>query len=407
MGRQLLQFAEPIADSHNPYESRFNQTQSIFTALLAAASTVLGISVCSIALTYTGAYPVNIFVVLGVIVFLPLGTLLLTLLSAMLRAARSNRTPGFTSTTYLQAMTRRLDHDLADYFVEHAWRYADIIYWSVQRDMQLISLAFLTSAAITFLLLITFSDIAFGWSSTLNIAPQQVHGFTQALSFMWADLLPLAHPSADLVVDSRFYRMSPDNNPERLGLWWPFIAMCILVWGFLPRLLMFFFCRYKVRRTLEQTLLNHPQVTALTDLLNASKISFDSEVAVQTDSNQHASAPLKSSSTDSMNIISWNLANPAGIQAGYGDSSRQIDAVFEQLSMPTEQITIQVKGWEPPLLEFNDFVELLRAHAGRSCSIVVELISLPDLMLDDDAIGAWRATVGKLRDPETYVQVPR
>ena len=69
-------------------------------------------------------------------------------------------------------------------------------------------------------------------------------------------------------------------------------------------------------------------------------------------------------------------------------------------------LVFRTKGWEPPLLEFNDFLEaLIRLHP--TITIVIQPLALPGSALTSDELTAWRSTIAKLGTSQIYVAEPQ
>ncbi len=92
---------------------------------------------------------------------------------------------------------------------------------------------------------------------------------------------------------------------------------------------------------------------------------------------------------------------------------RQLGSARNQTSERGD-VLILVKGWEPPLLEFIDFVKSLRGHlAGDRAEIVV----LPVGLDSDSHVGLhaaspaqiklWRDKLARLGDPSLRVAANR
>ena len=75
----------------------------------------------------------------------------------------------------------------------------------------------------------------------------------------------MASPDLALVEMSRYYRLEDQRaiDVARLGAWWPFVLMCVLVWGLLPRLVFAGVAQWRQRAAERVFLREHPEVTAL------------------------------------------------------------------------------------------------------------------------------------------------
>ncbi|HKK51152.1 MAG TPA: DUF2868 domain-containing protein, partial [Myxococcota bacterium] len=121
------------------------------------------------------------------------------------------------------------------------------LYLEVQRGQlllwaQILGLGFATGALAATWAFVVFTDLAFGWSTTLEIGAEPVHALVHALATPWAWLWPAASPGLELVEATRFFRVAPEDHihvvdPILYGGWWPFLVMAIAFYAWLPRLL--------------------------------------------------------------------------------------------------------------------------------------------------------------------------
>ena len=94
------------------------------------------------------------------------------------------------------------------------------------------------AAIATTLLLVTFSDRAFGWQSSLDLSSDDVHRFIGYLAAPWSFLGFEFAPALDEIEGSRIrlkdgiLQLESDN----LTSWWPFLVASLTVWGLIPRI---------------------------------------------------------------------------------------------------------------------------------------------------------------------------
>lgn len=87
--------------------------------------------------------------------------------------------------------------------------------------------------------LLLFTDLAFGWSSTLLNGEQSPLRLMQLMAAPWAWLWPAAVPDAALLDATRYVRIDPQaSSIERAGDWWPFLMASLLFYNLLPRALL-------------------------------------------------------------------------------------------------------------------------------------------------------------------------
>lgn len=123
------------------------------------------------------------------------------------------------------------------YLVGHRDAYGRVAYWILESMFQRMAIAFYIAALTMATLLIAFTDIAFGWSPTLNLSPTALHAVFEMISAPWSSWLPLAVPSTELVEVSLYFRLGQqcaDVDVQRLGQWWPFVIACLVCWP-MPR----------------------------------------------------------------------------------------------------------------------------------------------------------------------------
>ena len=141
----------------------------------------------------------------------------------------------------------RLAHaspDVARLFDRHAARAAyrrfakwQLLYWS-----QTAAVAFNVAALVAAIVLVTFSDLAFGWSTTLDADPAAVTRIVQAIAWPWATLAPGAVPSPALSSN----RSSSGSTRRRVAAGSPRVArrrggrssLALVRTGSLPRLVL-------------------------------------------------------------------------------------------------------------------------------------------------------------------------
>jgi hypothetical protein len=401
---------------------------------LAAVGLLLGFAVAGVALGYEGRYPVNLFGLLGVLVGVPFILLLLTLLLL------PGRVPGLTSVQAVAAgmnpgrwVGAWLDRFLgAELFSPGLLRGGASAFsrWQLVVFSQWLALGFFTGALAVSLLLVTFTDLAFGWSTTLNLDVALVYGWVSTLAAPWSAWLPQAAPDASLVEASRYVRLDqapiPQAQVERLGSWWPFVLMTILVYGALPRLLLLVLAGWRLRRATRRLLLDDPEVTALLDRLDAPLVGLDGDADEDgaEPGRPGLSAPDEPLAARGLLLVIWNQAAvpdtvrrwlhgalgvdaAAVANAGIVQSDAQLRGVLaearQELGTPVQRLLVVTKGWEPPLLEFMDFLGLLREEFGTAASITVVPLNVDGDRVRASERDVWAKALARVRDPRLYV----
>ncbi|MFU8817650.1 MAG: DUF2868 domain-containing protein, partial [Pseudomonadales bacterium] len=396
---------------------------------------LLGGLVAGVAFAYDGRSPVNLFALLGVLVGLPLLLLAFTLLLL------PGRLPGLGAVQSVAAgmnlgrwigawMDRLLGAELFAPQLLSSGSASTFSRWQLVVFSQWLALGFFAGALTVALLRVTFTDLAFGWGTTLRMEPSTVHAWVNAASAPWAPWLPQAVPDAALVEASRIYRLEearlPPERVQLLGRWWPFVLMTMLVYGALPRLLLLLIGVWRLRRATRALLLDDPEVTALRDRLDAPLVAQSGsadEEQLQAD-REGLAGPREPVAAEGLVLMIWNRAVSAdrarawlveamGVEpaahAELGilqseDQQRAILAALQQQVKPAvRRVLVVTKGWEPPLLEFMDFLGLVRETLSGEASVTVVPLALSGDQVHDDEREVWARALARLRDPRLYV----
>jgi hypothetical protein len=274
-------------------------------------------------------------------------------------------------------------------------------------------------------MLVTFSDLAFGWSTTLEADSAAVTRVVHGISRPWAALVPAAVPSAELVAQSQFYRLegsAVDTAPRVLGAWWPFTLLALVTYGLLPRLALLAIAATRLRAATKRLLLDDPGVTALLDRMDSPEIEtgaaeHDAAPALEIGVPPAAPRPI----TGSARALIWEECLPADAARDYARRHLALDvtsvtaagggdltvdrAALERLAAEdTQTLIVFTPAWEPPLLELLDFIEELRRRLGSAASIVVAPVPDGPRAVTDVERATWTRATSRLADPKLYVE---
>jgi len=254
--------------------AKFETALGAFQSLLAIAGILLGASLSLGLLHYSGEHPVNVLNVLAALV----GTQLILLLFLLLALIPRRRSHGFLR-ALLRKLVSRAMHDAAPerlrVLEERLDAHRGLLRWLLVRAAQTFGVAFNLAALAGCLYRVVFSDVAFGWSTTLHFNAATFHAVAKALSAPWAWLFPHAVPSLDLVEMTQYSHLEGkyllrhagerSMHPSIVGGWWPFLLLSIGTYGLLPRLLVLSVSALRVRRILEETPLRNEEFRRLAD----------------------------------------------------------------------------------------------------------------------------------------------
>lgn len=416
---------------------RLDRSRRVIAFLMLILGAFTGAGVASAVFHYDGTWPVNVVTVLAVLVLLQLAFIVLTLILMLprvpgvrvLQDLMGGLNPGALVATIYRRIAR-LDERRADLLVWPAARgpaVARFARWQMLMWSQFGAVAFNIAALATAAALIAFTDLAFGWSTTLRIDSSDALRITNALAAPWGWIWPDAVPSASLIDGSRFFRLASASPPaisaETLTGWWPFLLAAIMTYGLAPRCLLLLFAAIRLRAATAHLLLDDPQVKALLDRMRSSEVALgaeDFEMPAQSagavargspsDAPSQAVAIIWSNaiSKDTINEWSSRVLHKKVIQlveAGGGrDLNEDAVAVRTIADARPQGVLLFVRAWEAPLLDLQDFIEALRAAIGPACSIVVVPIGPEGASADESQRKTWSRWVGQIADAALYME---
>lgn len=413
-------------------------------AVLVLAGLITGWGLAQAVLHYTGKAPINVVNALGLLVLPQILLLLLWLLTALprrlpllrslqsaLRFLHPGRLAG--ALTRLFPSSRRSGLE-ALWNSEHAIVLGPAARWLFSLWSQLFAFWFNVGLLLAVVYLITFSDLAFAWSTTLALDDAAFQRLVNALSWPWHGVFPEGRPTAQLIEISRYYRLEEGTLAgdalaaeiaPALGGWWPFLIAAIVCYGLLPRLVTLLVSWLRFRHHLAAALPRLPGSAELLARMNSPLVTTAArqpEAAPQpaTDLNPQPRPPAHRAMK--CHVVDW-AGTVGGIDpvlsplramglkpldfltAGGARSTDEDAATIAALCRKgAEGIAVIVKAWEPPLLEFLDFIQGIRTQCDHRRPILVLLWGGPESVQETDR-ETWQLTLGQLKDPELHIAV--
>jgi hypothetical protein len=415
--------------------ARLQRLRTFVTTVMGIAGSITGVAVALAAFAYDGSQPVNVVRLLALLVGVQLVLLVLTLLLL------PGRVPGLRHIqevltalnpgAWAAGVYARLSHaspDAARLLNLRAQRPAAVRFakWQVLYWSQTAAVMFNLAALITAIMLVTFSDLAFGWSTTLDAEPAAVSRIVQSIAWPWASFAPLAVPNAELVEQSQFFRLErggiPAGSSRTLGAWWPFTLFALVTYGLLPRLLLLALAAVRLRAATGALLLEDSRVVALLDRMESPLIET---AAAQHDEQSFPEIGLGTSARRPMignaRALIWEESLPTDAARDYarrhlgleildiveaGAGRLNVDrAALDHLEIDRSQtLIVFTPAWEPPLLELRDFLAELRQRVGPDVSIVVAPVPDGPRAVTEVERAMWHRAVAQLADPRTYLE---
>lgn len=383
--QQLLGWIEAHKDKlKKPLASEtFSSTLYVMTLVLALIAFSLGLLSGIGLLSYSGKEPVNVIYFMTMVIFFPLFTMTLTLV-AILRANSSQSvlvhiSPAFWMEKILGLLPGKVQENIAELKINPL-----LANWVVIKRSQVLALFFSFGLMIALLGVVTTRDIAFSWSTTLHITPEAFYDFLYALALPWRDFFPWAVPSMELIEQSHYFRLGDRLSEEMiahasvLGEWWKFLAFATVFYAIILRFFMCVATSLGLSHAVEQSLLALKGTVKLLREINEPIISTHSvqtEAAfVPNDTSYGQTVHRLDASYDGVQgwaithdellllCDSMQIISPNHFEVGGANS---LEEDLEIITKSKGEILLFVKAWEPPTMDFSDYLEELTAKADK------------------------------------------
>jgi len=375
--------------------------ESAMNFWLCLLGVLLGLISVSGLMVINGQQPINVLLFLALFIGSQWLILLLTLIVAAATGA------GWQLPASLINPARLLLHKLSSQFNQgpHHDYFTELWRWALLRWGQLFGVAFNIGGLVAFVLILSFTDRSFGWGSTLSISDQWMHNLSSTLSWPWHNWLPAAVMDQATVLATRFSPLQVQFTAEQLEamrLWWPFLFCVIILYGLVPRLLLWPLFHIIYRRKLMETFISYPGARLILDRMDSPIIetrAMASDAPTSDDNKEQLNQVIPS--RDDIPIVAWtgaleNDANQFLLEdlglAGNQQLSAGLDLEQDNTCLSTlnemspDSIIVAVKSWEPPLAELNDFILAMPRH----CDIYILLLPLPGKSIKDSEQKDWR-----------------
>jgi hypothetical protein len=394
---------------------------------------------------------INIVASVAVLVLLPALTWLLSLLGWL--GVRLRRPPGDGRTGHdlrlgdwlrrgvlggllLRALPQSVRQDVEVVLgrvAAHGRLYSEVRQGQLLLWTQILGLGFGLGALLATLAFVVFTDLAFGWSTTLDVGAEPVHRIVRGMALPWAWLWPAASPSLELVETTRFFRVVREDHvhvvdPILYGGWWPFLVMAIATYAALPRMATALAVSRWLSRATATAMDLTPGVDRLLDRLRTPVVDGRAPLAeVAGVGIEGRGAPLvdlsgwwraRAEEGGTPCLIRWAGAGREIANEGYwsrllgassedplevgdagGRQSLEADAELARVcGRAGGAVLVCVRGYEPPLLDFLDFLDDLRAALGPERGIAVALLGGRE-----PEVAAWRRRLAARGDARLVV----
>lgn len=248
-----------------------------------------------------------------------------------------------------------------------------LIFKREQKSLEALSISYLfgiffsTGALSSLLFIVTTQDLAFGWATTLDIKASELSSFLNAIA-IWKSFCSSCIVDEHLAKISEFIRLGGAvskeqiKNAKELGSWWKYLSMAILTYGVIFRGLLY----------LTVKLLTKEQRVKITSDKNEEKLedipnSYDNKIA------------LKDLNNRLYRVVSYYTDAPDTLKD----------------TPDAKDIVVVVKSWEPPILDFFDFLEELK-DTNKDAKISIYLAGLNGKAKEQD-VDIWIKKLNELK----------
>ncbi|MBL0721090.1 MAG: DUF2868 domain-containing protein [Sulfurovum sp.] len=403
-----------------PDSANIMKILSTVTLFSLVISFLIGIFTGTVLLHYNGNQPINLLYFFAMIFIFPIITMGFTI-SAMILSNRSHSVMVHLSPAYW------LEYLIAYLPSKHQESISKLKLnplignWLIIHRSQFIALIFSIGLFLTLLISVISSDIAFSWSTTLHITSKELYDFFYAVSLPWREILPSAVPSLELIEKSHYFRLGGKldkdiiENASLLGEWWKFLAMSTLIYAILLRGIFLFISLLGLQKAL-----NNSALYISKDILQDMREPFittqsktrDRPLVQKYNGNIDEVVKLKEKypiaigwALDENTISEYNKKENILVDLIYEVGGRKL---LEEDSKVIEQahgdIIFYIKSWEPPTMDFIDFIENLSHKDVKN--IEIYLIGIKECLYKctDEDFKIWERKLSLLKDKKIRIK---
>jgi len=367
----------------------FASSLYILTFILLLLTFILGLFSGMAMLSYHGHEPVNVIYFMAMVIVFPLFTMMLSLF-AMLRANSTSSvfihiSPAFWLEKILEFLPSKTKENLQKIKLSPL-----LFNWIIIKRSQLMALSFSFGLFLALLAMVISKDIAFAWSTTLDISAEEFKDFLDFISLPWSGLFPSAVPSLDLIEQSHYFRLGDKVSTQMiahastLGKWWKFLAFATLFYAIFLRCLVFILSSFGLNRALEHSILSLKGAKKLLRQMNEPIISTHSRIEnidirpkeekieikkeIKQEEKEEEKTVAISNKKSYTNIQGWAMTYEQILLLSeyFAVNAKEYFEVggshsFEEdediISKSKGEVLVFVKAWEPPTMDFVDYIE--------------------------------------------------
>lgn len=437
----LATWVEAIRREHKPalpgraLERAYRQGNG----LLILASFVIGLGSASAMLRFSGEHPINVLVVLGIFV---LGQLLAVVLT-IVAFALASRNPAVFENRPLTVLVRSgvawLWRRGRERFSERDFREAlnwmrgrRPLYARVERllvfgSLQRAAVAFNLGVLVAFMIFVTFTDLAFGWSTTLRVGAEELYRTCKSLAAPWAAWLEEATVSMELVRGTQYSRLEGGYlehvgggavDLSIYGDWWRFLVASIVAYGLAPRVVLLAGGGWLVRSALKEVPPRTPEVERLLVRLSGEAIQvrhrddpgnvsplgrgydpvqrpprrFEERHGLCT---RWRDADFDGRALEMFLLERYGLEIEGEIGSAGGHDYESDQRFLARVARSDSPVFVVAEPWEAPDRAFQRFVTQLRGSVGNDRAVIVILTECDA----SESFAIWAGYLAEMADP--------
>jgi len=293
--------------------------------------------------------------------------------------------------------------------------------WIIIHRSQFIALIFSLGLFLTLLVSVASSDIAFSWSTTLHITSEELHSFFYTISYPWREIIPSAVPSLELIEKSHYFRLGGKLNKDiienalLLGEWWKFLAMSALTYSIILRAILLFIVSRGLQRALNNSTLNisrdvlkdmrEPFITSQSQTKDKPLIENSDGIVDEVDNLKEEYPIAIGWALDRDTISEYNKKEDILVDEIYEVGGRKLlEEDKEVIDKAHGDILFYIKSWQPPTMDFIDFIEGLSHKDVKS--IEIYLIGIKEYLYKctDADFEIWERKLSLLNDKKVRIK---
>ena len=318
----------------------------------------------------------------------------------------------------------------------HSARYAGLFYWPLFGMAQLFAVGFNIGLLTATLIKLATSDLAFGWQSTIGMSAAVLERVTQLIALPWSwFFFPGGVPTLTEIEGSRIILKDGIQHlaNQDLVAWWPFLVICLLVYGLLPRLALLFLGRVMARHSLARLTFTTPPCQALIRRMVTPLLSTQASPERYRQATTDSGDLLKTENQPGVEFLSVVLLIPDDIfdlfpqnklaellapqllapgerhrfLLGYDEDQKLYRQLAGRIWSDQEALGIVMEGWMPPLVDFLTVLRTLRRTIPPQKIIHLGLLGKPvgsttaPLSTGDWIV--WEQKIASLADPYLHL----